>query len=64
MSLIAIVHHSGYGHTRRQAEAVLAGLEAAGAAVALIAIGDEGTIEEHEWEALDRADTIVFGSPT
>ena len=64
MSLIAIVHHSGYGHTRKQAEAVLAGLEAAGATAALITIGDDGTIEEHEWEVLDRTDAIVFGSHT
>lgn len=64
MTIIAIVYHSGYGHTRRQSEAVLEGLEAAGATATLIAISDEGTIEEHEWEALDGAGAIVFGSPT
>jgi NAD(P)H dehydrogenase (quinone) len=65
MAKIAVVFHSGYGHTRKQAEAVLAGVNgAAGAAGTLIAINAEGLIEDAEWEALLAADAIIFGSPT
>ena len=55
----AIVYHSGYGHTKRMAEAV-----AEGAAASLIAIDAEGNILEHGWETLNAADAIIFGSPT
>lgn len=65
MSKVAIVYHSGYGHTKKQAEAVQAGAaSAAGASVELIAISAEGTITDAEWAALDAADAIIFGSPT
>jgi NAD(P)H dehydrogenase (quinone) len=55
----AIVYHSGYGHTKRMAEAV-----AKGAAASLIAIDPEGNIPEDGWETLNAADAIIFGSPT
>jgi len=55
----AIVYHSGYGHTKRMAEAV-----AKGAAASLIAIDAEGNIPEDGWETLNAADAIIFGSPT
>jgi multimeric flavodoxin WrbA len=55
----AVVFHSGYGHTKRLAEAV-----AVGAAASLIAIDAEGNIPETEWETLNAADAIIFGSPT
>jgi len=59
MSKIAIVHHSGYGHTKKVAEAV-----AEGSAGALLAIDAEGNLPEGGWEQLAAASTIVFGSPT
>ena len=55
----AVVYHSGYGHTKRLAEAV-----AVGAAASLIAIDAEGNIPETEWERLNVADAIIFGSQT
>jgi NAD(P)H dehydrogenase (quinone) len=61
MTQVAIVYHSGYGHTRVQAEAVRDGvLSVPGVAAALIAV------EEHaaHWDELDAADAIVFGAPT
>src|SRR5215207_6789287 len=64
MSTIAIVYHSGYGHTRKQAEAVAAGIAAAKAQPRLIAIDAEGNIPGEGWDELQRADAIVFGSPT
>ena len=59
MSKIAIVFHSGYGHTQRMAQAV-----AEGAGGELIAIDTEGNISEAQWATLAAADAIVFGSPT
>ena len=64
MSTLAIVFHSGYGHTFKQAEAVKTGAESAGAKVDFIAIDKEGNLTEAQWAALAAADAIVFGSPT
>lgn len=55
----AVVYHSGYGHTKRLAEAV-----AQGASASLIAIDAEGNIPEDRWETLAAVDAIIFGSPT
>lgn len=54
-----VVYHSGYGHTKRMAEAV-----AAGAGASLIAIDADGDIPEEGWATLHAADAIIFGSPT
>jgi len=59
MSKIVIVYHSGYGHTKKVAEAV-----AAGSGGALLAVDAEGNLPEGGWERLAAADMIVFGSPT
>ena len=59
MSPIEIVFHSGYGHTRRVADAV-----AEGCGGALIELGQDGELPEGAWDRLDRAGMIVFGSPT
>jgi NAD(P)H dehydrogenase (quinone) len=60
-TLIAIVYHSGYGHTRRQAEAVKSGVEQVEGAGALLL-----TVEEAQtrWDDLASADAIIFGTPT
>jgi multimeric flavodoxin WrbA len=57
---VAIVYHSGYGHTARQAEAVAAGATSAGAKALLVSVAD---IDAH-WDALEDADAIIFGCPT
>jgi len=59
MSQIAIVYHSGYGHTKKVAEAV-----ASTSGGELIAIDAEGNLPEGGWDKLNAADVIVFGSPT
>lgn len=65
MSKVAIIYHSGYGHTQKQAEAVHAGAASVdGTTVNLIAINAEGDIAASDWATLDAADAIVFGSPT
>lgn len=57
---IAIVYHSGYGHTARQAEAVLKGAEEAGAEARLHAVDGDFA----GWAELEAADAIIFGAPT
>ena len=65
MSKVTVVYHSGYGHTRNQAEAVLAGVSSvADVEAALVSISPEGELQEADWELLDQSDAIVFGSPT
>jgi NAD(P)H dehydrogenase (quinone) len=59
MSKIVIVYHSGYGHTKKVAEAV-----AEGSGGTLLAIDAEGNLPEGGWEQLAAANAIVFGSPT
>jgi multimeric flavodoxin WrbA len=59
MTKVAVVYHSGYGHTKRVAETV-----AAGANAELIAIDAEGNVSEADWDTLNAADAIVFGAPT
>jgi NAD(P)H dehydrogenase (quinone) len=61
MSQIAIVYHSGFGHTKVLAERVKAGAEAVpGTQVRLIPVEK---VDAH-WVDLETADAIVFGSPT
>lgn len=59
MSKIAVVIHSGYGHTLRIAQAV-----AEGAGAELIDIDDHGDLTSDEWEMLNQTDAIILGSPT
>ena len=59
MTKAVVVYHSGYGHTKRLAEAV-----AEGAGAALAAIYAEGNLPDADWEKLNAADAIIFGSPT
>jgi NAD(P)H dehydrogenase (quinone) len=61
MTNVAIVFHSGFGHTKALAEAVAKGAElVSGVKANLIPVGEA---EAREAE-LDAADAIVFGSPT
>lgn len=65
MSHTVVVYHSGYGHTRKQAEAVQKGAAGvAGASAELVEINAEGQLPEGGWEKLEKADAIAFGSPT
>jgi multimeric flavodoxin WrbA len=59
MTKIAVVFHSGYGHTLRMAKAV-----AEGAKADLVAIDAEGNLPEGGWERLNAANAIIMGSPT
>jgi multimeric flavodoxin WrbA len=59
MAKVAVVFHSGYGHTLRMAQAV-----ADGAGAELVAIDAEGNLTDAGWETLNAADAIIMGSPT
>ena len=58
---MAIAYHSGFGHTAVLAEAVAAGAREAGACVSVIAVNQ---MTDADWEILDAADGIVFGTAT
>jgi NAD(P)H dehydrogenase (quinone) len=61
MAKVAIVYHSGFGHTKILAEAVAKGAASvAGTQVDLIPVAEA----EAKAAALNDADAIVFGSPT
>ena len=59
MAKVAVVFHSGYGHTAKQAQAV-----ANGAGASLITINEEGVVSDADWATLMAADAIIMGSPT
>ena len=59
MASIAIIYHSGYGHTQRLAQAVAEGSDGR-----LIVIDADGNLPEGGWDQLAAADAIIFGSPT
>ena len=61
MSNIAIVYHSGYGHTAAQAQAVVRGAQKVPGATVTLLTSDEA---QQQWEKLEAADAIIFGSPT
>jgi len=65
MSNIAVVYHSGYGHTLKVAEAIYETLQSISKIHAdLLAIDAEGNLSEAGWHTLSQADTIIFGSAT
>ena len=59
MTKVAVVFHSGYGHTQRVADFVAQGADAE-----LVAIDANGDLTEAQWATLDAADAIIMGSPT
>ena len=69
MPSVCVVYHSGFGHTKVQAEHVAKGAEAVeGTEVHLLPVEGFPEPVDHkygpEWDVLMQADAIVFGSPT
>ena len=58
---LAIAYHSGFGHTAVLAHAVAEGAATPGPSVSVIAVD---RITDADWDTLDGADGIVFGSAT
>ena len=61
MTKVAVIYHSGYGHTKLQAEAVLEGASSVDGTEAVLMTAEEATARMDE---LSGFDGIVFGSPT
>ena len=61
MSELLVIYHSGYGHTKLQAEAVLRGANSIHGIDAELLTTDEAT---ERLDDLDLADALIFGCPT
>ncbi len=61
MTSVAIVYHSGFGHTKLQAEAVERGAASVDGVDTLFLTAEEAGADI---DRLDAADAIIFGSPT
>lgn len=64
MSKVAIVYHSGYGHTAALAEAVAAGVSRAGGTATLVKLESAEQNFDAVLDAVSAADAVIFGSPT
>jgi NAD(P)H dehydrogenase (quinone) len=64
MTQVAIIYHSGYGHTAVVAESVAEGVRAAGGEPVLLRIESAGQDFTAMLAAAGAADAIVFGAPT
>ncbi len=65
MVSLVVIYHSGHGHTQRAAEAVSYGAKrVAGVSPELITIGADGVLPSKDFDSLNAADAIIFGSPT
>lgn len=58
---VVVAYQSGFAHTAFLAEAVAAGARSGGAAVTLIRLGD---LTDDDWQTLDTANAIIFGTAT
>lgn len=62
MAKIAVVFHSGYGHTRRQAEAVLDGARSVAHSEAQLY--DVSALSDEDWSEIAASDAMIMGAPT
>jgi NAD(P)H dehydrogenase (quinone) len=58
---IVIPYYSGSGHTQKLAECILEGVKSINTSAALINISE---MVEKDWDILQSAEGIIFGSPT
>jgi NAD(P)H dehydrogenase (quinone) len=61
MAKVAIIYHSGFGHTKLQAEAVHRGAASVDGVEAVLFTTEEASAD---LDSLDSADGIIFGTPT
>ena len=64
MTTVAVVYHSGYGHTAVLADQVAAGARAAGSDVRLLPIESAAQDFGPLLDQISDADAVVFGAPT
>ncbi|MGH8329022.1 MAG: flavodoxin family protein, partial [Pseudomonas sp.] len=58
---VAVVYHSGFGHTAKQAQAVF---EGAGSVIGTEALLISVDVIDQYWDTLEGVDAIIFGTPT
>ena len=61
---VAVVYHSGYGHTAVLAEKVAEGVRESGAEAVLLKVESAGQDFDPLLDAITEADAVVFGAPT
>jgi NAD(P)H dehydrogenase (quinone) len=59
--IVSVVYHSGYGHTAKVAEAVVAGAKIDGITVNLL---KADALTDADWATLDASHAIIMGAPT
>ena len=65
MTKLALVYHSGYGHTTKVADHVAKGARSVeGVEVEVLKADDLAEAEKGPWASLEAADGIIFGAPT
>lgn len=64
MTTVAIIYHSGYGHTAIVAEQIAKGVTEAGGNAVLLKLESASQDFTETLEAASRADAIIFGAPT
>ena len=64
MSKVAIVYHSGYGHTDVLAKAVAEGVKRGGGTANLVKLESAEQNFDAALDAVGAADAVIFGSPT
>ena len=70
MPTVAVVYHSGFGHTKVVAEHVLKGVKTVAGVEGIIISADELPDPDADrklggrWDELNTADAIIFGAPT
>lgn len=64
MARIAIVYHSGYGHTEVLAGSIADGVRLSGAEPVLLKIENAAQDFDPVLDEIGRADAVIFGSPT
>ena len=64
MAQVAVVYHSGFGHTAVLASEVVQGVQDAGAEALLLAIGSDQSDFAGMFDEIAAADAVIFGSPT
>lgn len=64
MAKVAVVYHSGYGHTEVLAKAAAEGARDGGAEVSLLKIESGAADFDSLLDEASRADAIIFGAPT
>lgn len=58
---VAVIYHSGFGHTANVAKAVARGAASVAHTQSMLVPVED--IDQH-WDALEKVDAIIFGSPT